>query len=110
MRHIFKRQVDTTAEFSAAMEQLEKRTTPIRALDLVQSYIQDRCQQAATSPNVIELKHRRQDVFDEQWQEKIDFDKYVEIARALGRATSAVRIITNEADAPYDYEADETVG
>ena len=107
MRNIFRQKEIVNPEFSTAMERLGKRTTDIRAFDLMQSYIQTRSEQVASSPNVVEL-HRYQGNFsDRQWQKQIDFDKYVEIAEAIGKTASAVRIIHSETERPFDYEAEE---
>lgn len=107
MRNLFNKQpLEVNPEFSTAMEKLGERTTDIRAFDLMQSYIRTRIEQVASSPNVVELYRYQGKLSDTEWQEQIDFEKYVEVAKAIGKTQSTIRIYS-ETERPFDYESEE---
>jgi hypothetical protein len=109
MRNIFRQEVvDTT--FSAALEKLDERTTDIKAVDLQQGYIEMLREEAAESSDVIELQHYGGDFSDEQWQENMEFDRFVELAKVLGKTSSSpFRVIPSRANRPFDYDEEEDV-
>lgn len=109
MRNFFKPKSVVGPTFADAMERLGDRTAGIRAFDLVQEHKQLQRSQAAASPNVVEMQRYGVDFPNELWFENVDIEKFYAVARALGKTSSAMRIIPASPERPYDYEAEEVI-
>lgn len=108
MRKYFLQKEVVDSSFARAMAKLGDRTSEIRAFELRQENIELQREQAAASPNIVEMQRYKGAYSDEQWAEHMDFERFREIALALAQTTSSFRVIPVESNRPFDYEAEET--